>query len=163
MNTQDAIRATLECSQMVLSSYFSDMSDAELLSRPGEDCNHLAWQLGHLISSECNLLEMVAPGSAPELPDGFKEAHDKENKDCDDASQFCSKEKYLELFEKVHAATLAALAKCSDTDLDKPGPEAFQPMFPTIGHVYVLIATHGMMHAGQFVPVRRKLGKPILM
>jgi len=69
----------------------------------------------------------------------------------------------LDLFDKVHAATLAALAKCSDADLDQPGPKDFASMFPTVGHVFVLIATHGMMHAAQFVPVRRKLGKPIMM
>jgi hypothetical protein len=28
---------------------------------------------------------------------------------------------------------------------------------------FSLIATHPMMHAGQFVVVRRQLGKPILM
>jgi hypothetical protein len=36
-------------------------------------------------------------------------------------------------------------------------------MFPTAGHIYLLIATHGLMHAGQFVPVRRKLGKPVVI
>jgi len=163
MNTQDTIRTTLETSSMVLSSYVSDLTDEELLTRPGEGCNHLAWQLGHLIASECNLLEMVAPGTAAELPAGFAAAHGKESCGENDASKFCSKQEYLDLFEKVQAATLAALAKFSDADLDQPGPEAFAPRFPTVGHVLVLIATHPMMHAGQFVPVRRKLGKPVLM
>jgi hypothetical protein len=27
--------------------------------------------------------------------------------------------------------------------------------------MFILIATHPMMHAGQFVPVRRALGKPV--
>ena len=131
--------------------------------RPGEGCNHLAWQLGHLIAAECSLLEMVSPGAAADLPDGFAEAHSKEMAGEDDPSTFCTKQEYLDLFATVHAATIAALEQCSDADLDKPGPEQFKEMFPTVGHVYVLIATHPMMHAGQFVPVRRKLGKPILM
>ncbi len=163
MNTQDAIRTTLETSTMVLKSYFSDMTDAELMTRPGEGCNHLAWQLGHLIASECSLVEMVAPGAAAELPEGFAEAHNKDNAGVDDAAKFSTKQEYLDLLDKVQAATVAAIEKCSDSDLDKPGPEHFQPMFPTVGHLYILIATHRMMHAGQFVPVRRKLGKPILM
>ncbi|MGI9427415.1 MAG: DinB family protein, partial [Bythopirellula sp.] len=154
---------TLSTSSMVLSGYLSDLSDAELMIRPGEGCNHLAWQLGHLIASECSLLEMVSPGAAAELPEGFADAHSKEAAGEDDPAKFCTKQEYLELFEKVHAATAAALGQCSDEDLDQPGPENFGDMFPTVGHVYVLIATHPMMHAGQFVPVRRKLGKPILM
>ncbi len=162
MNTQEAIGATFATSSMILNSYFGDLTDAELMTRPAEGCNHLAWQLGHLISSECNLLEMVASGSAAALPDGFAEQHDKEQAGEDDASKFCTKQEYLDLFDKVRAATLAALAKCSDADLDKPGPEDFANFCPTVGHVFVLMATHGMMHAGQFVPVRRKLGKPVL-
>ena len=106
---------------------------------------------------------MVSPGAAAALPAGFSEAHSKEMAGEDDASKFCTKQEYLDLFEKVHAATIAALDQCSDDDLDKPGPEQFGDMFPTVGHVYVLIATHPMMHAGQFVPVRRKLGKRVLM
>ena len=163
MNTQEAIKTTLNTSSMVLSSYISDLSDAELMIRPGEGCNHLAWQLGHLIASECSLLEMVSPGAAAELPAGFAEAHSKEMAGEDDASKFCTKQEYLDLVDKVHTATIAALQQCTDEDLDQPGPQEFGDMFPTVGHVYVLIATHPMMHAGQFVPVRRKLGKPILM
>ncbi len=163
MNAQDAIRTTLETSSMILNSYLGDMSDADLMCRPGKGCNHIAWQLGHLISSECNLLESIQPGAAAELPEGFAEKHSKETCGEDDPSKFCSKDEYLELFEKVHAATLDALQKTSAEDLDAESPEKFRQMFPTVGNIYVLIATHGMMHAGQLVPVRRELNKPVLI
>jgi hypothetical protein len=51
----------------------------------------------------------------------------------------------------------------SESDLDKEGPEAMRSFCPTVGDFFTLIATHPMMHAGQFVIVRRQLGKPILM
>ena len=41
--------------------------------------------------------------------------------------------------------------------------EAMRDYAPTIGAVFNLIGLHAMMHAGQFVPVRRMLGKPILI
>lgn len=164
MNAQETIKATAATSLMVLQSYFSDLDDAELMTRPGEGCNHLAWQLGHLISSECDLLNIVKPGAAPELPAGFVDKHSKENAGVDDPAQFCTKQEYSELFAKVAAATSAALDSCSEADLDAPNPkEDWREMFPTVGAMYILIATHPMMHAGQFVPVRRKLGKPIVM
>ncbi|MEM8946240.1 MAG: DinB family protein [Planctomycetota bacterium] len=163
MNTREAISATLATSSMVLKSYVGDLSNEELMIRPAEGCNHLAWQLGHLVASECMLLNMVVPGAAAELPEGFAEKHSKETVSDDNPENFCSKQEYLDLFETVHAATLAALEKCSDEDFDRSGPEHFAQMFPTVGHVFVLIATHGLMHAGQFVPVRRKLGKPIVI
>jgi hypothetical protein len=163
MNTQDAIRATFASSNRVLSRYLEDLSDADLMVRPGPGCNHIAWQLGHLIASENQLLEAVAPGTGIKMPDGFVERHSKDSKDDDDAAHFFTKQQYLDLFEKVHAATLSVIAKLSDADLDQPSPERFRSRFPTVGNIIILIATHGMMHAGQFVPVRRRLGKPVVI
>ena len=51
MNAKDAIRSSGNLSTMVLKTYISDLDDADLMRRPGEGCNHLAWQLGHLIAS----------------------------------------------------------------------------------------------------------------
>jgi hypothetical protein len=163
MNAQEAIKMSQTFSTTVLKSYLADLSDADLLRRPGPGCNHLAWQLGHLIASECSLLEAVAPGASIKLPDNFAAQHDKANAGSDDASKFATKQQYLDLLDKVQAATAAALDKVSAADLDKPGPESFQSFAPTVGSVFVLIATHPMMHAGQFVPVRRALGKPVVM
>ncbi|QDT00532.1 DinB family protein [Adhaeretor mobilis] len=163
MNAQDAIRTTAETSAFILKTYFSDLEDAELLESPGEGCNCLAWQLGHLISSECHLLEMVEPGAAIELPDGFAETYSTENSKSVDKTKLHTKEEYLRLLDEVREATMASLERTSETDLDAPSPEKFREMFPTVGHMYILLATHDMMHAGQFVPVRRKLGKAILI
>jgi hypothetical protein len=163
MNAQDAIKSSQTFSATVLKSYLADLSDADLLRRPGPGCNHLAWQLGHLIASECSLLEAVAPGAAVKLPDSFAAQHSKENSSSDEAAKFATKQQYLDLLDQVQAATTAALDKLSAADLDKPGPESFQSFAPTVGSVFVLIATHPMMHAGQFVPVRRALGKPVVM
>lgn len=163
MNAKDSIKGTMALSLTVLKSYYGDMSDAELMKRPGPGCNHLAWQLGHLIASEAQLLEMLAPGTAPALPAGFAEQHNKETIGSDDASKFYTKQQYTDLLDKVRAATEAVLDKLPDGDLDKPGPERMRRMCPTIGSFFGLIATHPMMHAGQFVPVRRALGKPIVI
>ena len=163
MNAQDAIRSTMNMSSMVLSSYLGDLDDADLMSRPAEGCNTIAWQLGHLISAECQLLESIKPGSAAALPEEFAERHSKETIGEDDPGKFCTKQEYLDLFEKVHAATEAALSEMSESDLDQPSPEHFRERFPTVGDVCVLIACHGLMHAGQLVPVRRSLGKPIVI
>lgn len=163
MNTQDAIRATLGASSLVLSRYLEDLSDADLMNRPGPGCNHIAWQLGHLIASESQLLASIAPDAAIELPAGFAEKHSKAQTGNDNRADFYTKQEYLDLFDKAHAATLATIGKLSDADLDKPAPENFRKMFPTVGHIVILIATHGLMHAGQLVPVRRKLGKPVVI
>lgn len=163
MSTHSSLQAAFGLSDMVLQSYVGDLSDAELLNRPGAGCNHIAWQIGHLISSEANLINMVKDGSAIELPEGFADAHSKETTGNDDAAAFNSKDEYLELYKKSRENSLAVLNSLSDEDLDAEGPEHFREMCPTLGSMCMLIASHPMMHVGQFVPVRRALDKPIVI
>jgi len=163
MNAKDAIRSSTNLSSMVLKTYISDLEDADLMRRPGEGCTHLAWQLGHLIASEVQLLNAVAPGQGVELPADFAAAHAKDQCSNDDPAAFQKKDAYIDLFDKVRAASLAALDGYAEADLDNPAPEDFRQFCPTMGDMFTLIATHPMMHAGQFVVVRRQLGKPILM
>lgn len=163
MNAKDAIRSSANLSIMVMKAYIGDLEDADLLKRPEKGCNHIAYQLGHLISSEVELLKGIAPEQAVELPPGFAEAHAKDKASDDNPSNFCDKATYLELFEKVRTASFAALDACSEADLDRDAPEPLRDFCPTVGDVFNLIALHPMMHAGQFVIVRRQLDKPIVM
>ncbi|TWT71212.1 DinB family protein [Crateriforma conspicua] len=162
MNAKDAIRYSMQLSDQVFKSYLSDFDDGEIMNRPGEGCNHIAWQLGHLISSEVQLLQQACPGQGIELPDGFAEAHSKEQVGCDDQTNFHSLGEYLELYDQVRAASAKALDAMSDDQLSAAGPEAMREFCPTVGSLFTLIATHPMMHAGQIVPIRRRLNKPIL-
>lgn len=163
MLAKDAFSATMKTTNMVITSYVSDLTDADLMQRPGEGCNHLAWQLGHLITAHNQLIDSVCPGKSVPLPEGFAEAHTKETTGVDDASKFFTKDQYLDLFKKQEEATIAAFNEMTPEQFDAPAPEHFRNMFPTMGHVCVLIATHSLMHAGQFVPVRRSLGKPVVI
>lgn len=163
MHGKDAIQNTYDFSQMVLTSYVSDLTDEELLKRPSEGCNHIAWQLGHLISSECGLVESIAPGYAIELPEGFAQKHSKENASSDDPADFLSKDEYLAYFGKIKEASSKALNAQTDEDLAKPAPENLRQLCGNVGGVWGLIASHAMMHVGQFVPVRRQLGKPVVI
>lgn len=164
MNTREAIQQAAAISDMVLKSYVGDLDDVELLRRPGEGCNHVAWQLGHLIGAECNLMNGIKPGSAVELPEGFAEKHTQETIGDDDPAHFLTKEEYLALFDKVRANSSEVLKSFSDSDLDaENASDRFREMFPTVGSMFVLCAQHPMMHAGQFVPVRRALGKPVVI
>jgi hypothetical protein len=80
-----------------------------------------------------------------------------------DTSGFHTKDQYLDLFRKLDEATLAAFARLSEDDLDRPSPENWRGKFPTMGSLAVLLASHTMMHVGQWVPIRRRLQKPVLI
>lgn len=162
MHAKDSIRQAYTISHMVLTAYVNDMTDENLFIRSVPGCNHVAWQLGHLISSANGMLEGVGAKTI-ELPDGFADKHTKETAGNDNAADFYSKERYLQLLEQIKEATFAGLDQASDADLDGAAPEYLQSIARTVGDVYVLIACHPLMHAGQLVPLRRQLDLPIVM
>lgn len=162
MTSKDVIKNTIGTCHDVLTAYLSDVNDADLMVRAVPEANHIAWQLGHLIASEH---QMLTDGGyrMPDLPAGFADSYTKETAVSDDQGKFHKKEKYLEWMEGQRAATLAALAAMPDADLDKATPEAMHEYAPTVGALFNIIGIHEMMHAAQFVAVRRKLGKPVLI
>jgi hypothetical protein len=161
MNAKDVMHHTFGMGTHILNAYLGDLGDADLMIRPVEGQNHIAWQLGHLISSERMFVEGVKPGSCPPLPEGFDAAHNKQGSTSDDPKQFYSKQKYLDLFKAQREATLGVLSSLSDADLDRPGPENVRQIAPTVGATFGLLGEHVLMHIGQFVAVRKQLKKPV--
>jgi len=161
VNAKQAIAQAVEFSHMVVGMYVQDLDEEHFFVRSVPGTNHIAWQLGHLISSTAQMLQMMGY-PAPELPEGFAAAHTKETAGSDDTSQFASKEQYFALTQQVQKASLTAIQATPDEALDDPAPESMREYCPTVASVLMLLGTHWLMHAGQFVPIRRKLGKPPL-
>jgi hypothetical protein len=155
------LRQSLEMSHMVTRAYIDDLTDEQLLVRSVPGANHIAWQLGHMIGSVRGMLAGLGR-DAPALPEGFEAAYKRETAASDDPAKFATKDQYVALLDQMKAASLAAIEATPESDLDKPGPEAMREYAPTVGSVLMLLGTHLLMHAGQFVPIRRKLGKPAM-
>ena len=161
MQAKDAIRQVIEFCHMVVRMYVEDLDDGDLLVRSVPGTNHIAWQLGHLISST-HMMAGALGHAVPALPAGFVEKHTKATAAADDPAAFASKATYLELAEQAKAVALAAVEATPVEALDSPGPEPMRDYAPTVASVLMLLGTHWLMHAGQFVPIRRKIGKPAL-
>jgi hypothetical protein len=161
MDSKHAIRTSLGTAEFFLRSYLGDLTPAEMLARPVPGANHVAWQLGHLISAECRLVEAGMPGSMPQLPEGFAEKHSKDTAASDDPKAFLSKDEYLKLAKDVRAATLRALDKCSDADLEKPVSGRVPPFVKCAADAFITVGGHWALHAGQWAVLRRKLGRPV--
>ncbi len=141
----------------------ADFSDSDMLCRPAPKANHALWQLGHMINSETRLLEGIAPGTAPALPEGFGEKFGMDAVTCNDPAAFGhNKDQLLELFANVRGATIDWIKTVKLPELDKPAPEQMRSRFPTVGHIAMLIYGHATMHGGQMQVIRRVLGKPVL-
>jgi hypothetical protein len=163
MTARDTILATYGFGDRIVNAYLADLTDADLLVRPVPGQNHIAWQLGHLISTEHNILNALKPGLAPALPEGFEAAHgrDEGSVASDDPARFFTKDVYLSTWKSQREATLSLLNELSDAGLDGEGPERTRRIAPTMGATFLLLGNHPLMHVGQFVSVRRALGKPI--
>lgn len=158
MDAKDVIRTTIALSDRVINAYLDDLSDDDLKLRPVEGMNPIAWQLGHLILAERRFAEMIGPGASPPLPEGFDQAHGKDAATSPDPGAFLPKAGYLDLWKAQRQATLSVFEGLDAGRLDQPSGV---PFAPTFGAILGLIGTHPLMHAGQFVAVRRALKKPV--
>ncbi len=163
MNSIALLTAALESSKKMLAWIVSDFSDADLLVRPVPEANHMAWQLGHLITAERHIiLEQLPNAKFSDLPAGFDAAHSKETASSDNSAGFFKLAEYLEQLEATRAVTIAELQKLTESDLDRPTLGNLANFCPTLGNTFGLLCDHIMMHLGQGTVVRRKLGKPVL-
>lgn len=162
MNAKDVLRTAMKMDQTVLESLLGDLSDADLLVRPVPGANCIAWQLGHVIESEKQLLEAYLPAAKyPALPAGWSEQHSKAAAASDSTKGYYRKEEYLNWYRRMREATLRGLDALPDAELDKPTTGDLASFAPTVGAMVSLAASHMLMHSGQFSVVRRKLGKAV--
>jgi hypothetical protein len=157
---KDVIHLTIESADMFVKGYLHDLSDDDILTVPVDGMNPIAWQLGHMLSVHRDWLDAVIPGSAPELPEGFAAAHSKGAASPNPFKPVATKADYLGAWEEQRAAVLAVLDALPDAALDA---ETGIPFAPTVVSLLNTIGVHALGHAGQFVAVRRKLGKPVVI
>ena len=160
MDAIELIKKSLAMSEMVSMSYLGDLTDDELMQRPHAECNHLNWQVGHLVASENQMVQALNGTEMPALPDGFAEKYGKETNKSDDASQFATKEELMAAYKQQRAGTLECLSKFSEADLDT---ETGIDYAPTAGDMFSLLGAHWLMHCGQWVVIRRENGKPVVI
>jgi hypothetical protein len=158
MDAHSSIRDLLNMGELVGLAYIGDLSDAELMQRPHPKCNHINWQVGHLIASEHSLMSQI--GKMPELPAGFAEQYSKETGTSDDASRFRTKDELLAIYRTQRAGTVEILSALNAEALDEPTGINYAP---TKGALISLHGSHWLMHCGQWVIVRRENDKPVVI
>jgi hypothetical protein len=162
MKITDLIASGLEGNLAMVKLTLGDFTDADMVVRPVPGANNAAWQLGHLIVAETNLISIAAPDAMPKLPPGIAEKFGKEGAKTDDPAALAGKEELLALFEKTRNGTLAWTRSLTPEQLDQPIPEKYHRLGKTWGAMAAFQTIHATMHLGQFQVIRRKLGKPVL-
>jgi hypothetical protein len=159
MKAHDLVKMQLEMADMICLGYLQDLTDEQWMLRPHPGCNHLNWQVGHLVASENEMMSIIVPNTMPPLPSGFREKYTKETAGSNDPANFVKKDELLRLQKEQRAGTLTALAKINESDFEKPTGANYAP---TVAAMLNLQGSHWLMHAGQWVVVRRQCGRPPL-
>ena len=140
--------------------HLADFSDADMLKRTCASANHAAWMLGHLATSEAELINIATPGAIPLQDPAFRERHSSKGTQLDDG--FKSKDELLKTLEATRAKSIEWVEKLSDGEMKRPMPKQWENFAPTVGHLAHMVPLHAMMHLGQIQGIRRALGKPVL-
>ena len=147
-------------SKGMVDSFLKDFSDADMLFRPAKTANHATWQMGHLANSVRGMVTMCDPTVAFPFEDDTRFGKSKAS--IDDPTFFPKGAELLSRFDQAMDTAAAWVATLSDTDLAKPAPERMQALAPTVANMALLLASHPLMHLGQFTVTRRALGKPLI-
>jgi hypothetical protein len=161
MSTAELLSKSILQSKGMIDKSLGDFSDADMLFRPAKTANHAIWQMGHLANSVRNMVTTCDPRVTFPFEDDARFGKSKAS--IDDPAFFPSKAELVGRFDQAMDIAAAWVAKLSDADLAKPTPERMQGFIPTVANLAVLLASHPLMHMGQFTVTRRALGKPILM
>jgi hypothetical protein len=163
MNATEAIKINLDTADMICGAYLEDLTNEEAMRRPHADCNHINWQLGHLIASDNGMCNGCIEGSIPALPDGFADKYSKEAAASDNADDFVPKTELMELYRNQRKAITEVLSGLSEEQLAGPAPESMQAYASTVAAAFSMLGSHWLMHAGQWVIVRRELGREVVI
>jgi hypothetical protein len=161
MSVADLFSKNILQTKGMIAMTLADFSDADMMFRPAPAANHAVWQLGHMANATRNMVTGCDPSVAFPFEDDSR--FGKSKAAVDDAASFPTKAELLGRFDQAMDVAAAWAAKLTDADLAKPTPERMQKFAPTVGSVATLLASHPMMHLGQFQVARRALGKPHLM
>ena len=162
MHAKDAITVVLKSTGDMLGWFLSDLSDADLLVRPVPSANHIAWQLGHLITSECHLCKQVPVLPTLSCRQVLRSSMTKLQRLRNLPGASGPKPSTLICSTRFGRRPWRVRLDCQMQIWTGQPPATSAQFAPTIGPLLVMAANHTMMHAGQFTVVRRKLGEPIL-
>ena len=144
------------------SSVLVDLSPDEWFWQPAEGVTHIAWQVGHLATSQYGLclLRQRGPLEADEnlIPAEFRANFGKGSEPVSGPQNNLATAAIEAVFDGVYEQVQAELAQQTDQQLDVPAGKP-HPLFDTKLGAIEWASGHELVHAGQIALLRRLMGK----
>jgi len=145
-------------------SLLEDVDESKWFDAPGPKLGHIAWQVGHLASSQIILVHMRCFGKeyAGCAPAEYQKLFGRGSTPVADPAAYPPISRIREFFSRIHGECLDMIAKMPTPELDKPAGAEPHPMFTNKAGAIGMAAMHECFHAGQIAMIRRLMGKPPL-
>ncbi len=160
MQTKQAIQFALTASNRAVLSAIDNMRDAATtFPTPNGGC-HPLWVLGHLTIVEGMIPAVIFGGENPvsEWQKYFGEGSEP----IGDSAAYPSVAEIREKYQELRERNRKLLDALSDADLDQPvkaPPVGREQLFATVGHAFLAVALHQMMHYGHVTDAMRAAGR----
>ena len=141
-----------------------DIEASAWFAMPGPGIGHVAWQVGHLTSSQVALIHVRCFDKSYDavLPSGFREAFGKGSTPVASRGAYPAVAEIRTAFDRIQAEALELIAGMPETELALPPGSDPHPLFTTKRGAIATAALHETFHAGQIALIRRLSGKPPL-
>jgi len=162
MGPREVIKSQIGTAEYLVEKFTGDLGDDDFLHQLPEGGQTVTWILGHLACTEDWTLHHLTGEPyqiAEDLHGKFKGGSTVET----DPSANPSRTEIEGIYREQRARTLAALEQSDESEWDNAAPEGLPEVFPTVGSLWGMTATHVFWHVGQITVIRRLLGKPPIM
>ena len=138
-----------------------DVEASAWFDMPAGGITHVAWQVGHLSSSQVALIHVRCFGKTHDqcVPPGFRDAFGKSSTPVADPTAYPPVADIRATFDRVQREALDLISGMSEADLTQPAGAEPHPLFNTKEGAIATAALHETFHAGQIALLRRLAGK----
>lgn len=157
MTPKQLVLNQFEASKFLFDSFMKDFSDADAAFQPCKGGNHLNWILVHMAVSEDDIIAKLT-GQPKRLSDALHKNYGG-GSECR-ADDGMTRAEAIKLYTESRNRTAEFVKTFDESRYDAKAPEGFPPIFPTVGAVVGLLATHPFWHIGQLTVNRKMLNKP---
>jgi hypothetical protein len=160
----DAIRILIDRLQSArnwTTSLIEDVEESKWFEAPGTQLGHVAWQIGHVASSQIILVHIRCFGReyAACAPAEYQMLFGRGSTPVANAAAYPPIPRIREFFARIHGECLEMIAKLPAPELEKPPGAEPHPMFTNKAGAIGMAAMHECFHAGQIALIRRLMGK----
>lgn len=164
MQAIELLRSALTMTQEGLMALIEGIRHAPMTQPTSKGGNHPLWSLGHMCAVEGAIQASIA--GEPNRYEHLWKLFGPGTEPSTDASRYPSFDELARTFRTIRADTLKLLDRVGEAGLDKPPsviPPGFEEPMRTVGHTFLLISLHQMVHYGQIAVARHAAGlKPLM-